>query len=38
VRGLIEGGVRLGAWKRRLMEDPTQVMPAYVAAAHGIRH
>jgi NAD(P)H-nitrite reductase large subunit len=33
MRGLIEGRLRLGAWKRRLMADPSQIMPAYLAAA-----
>lgn len=33
-RGLIEGRVRLGAWKQRLMADPSQIMQAYLAAAH----
>jgi NAD(P)H-nitrite reductase large subunit len=33
LRGLIEGRLRLGAWKRRLMADPSQIMPAYLAAA-----
>lgn len=33
LRGLIEGRVRLGGWKRRLMEDPSQVMQAYLAGA-----
>ena len=32
-RGLIEGRRRLGAWKRRLMDDPSLVMQAYVATA-----
>jgi NAD(P)H-nitrite reductase large subunit len=32
-RGLIEGRRRLGAWKRRLMVDPSLVMQAYVATA-----
>ncbi len=32
-RGLIEGRRRLGFWKRRLMDDPAQVMQAYVATA-----
>jgi NAD(P)H-nitrite reductase large subunit len=32
-RGLIEGRRRLGAWKQRLMDDPSQVMQAYVATA-----
>lgn len=33
LRGLIEGKVRLGAWKERLLRDPTQIMPAYLACA-----
>ena len=33
LRGLVEGGVSLGAWKDRLMEDPTRLMEAYLAAA-----
>ena len=33
LRGLIEGKVRLGEWKQRLMLDPTQIMPAYLACA-----
>jgi len=33
LRGLIEGGLRLGAWKRRLMDDPAQIMHAYLSAA-----
>ena len=33
MRGLVEGQVRLGAWKQRLLEDPTQLMPAYLACA-----
>jgi NAD(P)H-nitrite reductase large subunit len=36
LRGLIEGQVRLGAWKQRLLQDPTQVMQAYLAAAHDV--
>lgn len=35
-RGLIEGRVRLGVWKQRLMQDPTQIMQAYLAAAHRV--
>ncbi len=35
-RGLIEGRVRLGKWKQRLREDPTQIMQAYLAAAHSV--
>ena len=33
LRGLIEGRVKLGVWKARLMQDPTQVMQAYLGAA-----
>jgi len=36
LRGLIECRVRLGAWKQRLMADPTLIMQAYLAAAHGV--
>jgi NAD(P)H-nitrite reductase large subunit len=36
LRGLIEGKVRLGVWKQRLLDDPTQIMPAYLAAAHRV--
>lgn len=36
LRGLIEGRVRLGAWKHRLVEDPTLIMQAYLAAAHSV--
>jgi NAD(P)H-nitrite reductase large subunit len=36
LRGLIEGRLRLGVWKRRLMEDPAQIMPAYLAAASAV--
>ncbi|MBK6404052.1 MAG: NAD(P)/FAD-dependent oxidoreductase [Holophagales bacterium] len=32
-RGLIEGRRRLGAWKKRLMNDSAQVMQAYVETA-----
>ncbi|HEX4845841.1 MAG TPA: FAD-dependent oxidoreductase [Geothrix sp.] len=35
-RGLIEGRVRLGRWKQRLLDDPTQIMKAYLAAAHQV--
>jgi NAD(P)H-nitrite reductase large subunit len=35
LRGLIEGRLRLGAWKQRLMEDPSRIMHAYLAAAAG---
>ena len=33
LRGLIEGRVRLGAWKDRLLADPLLVMDAYLARA-----
>jgi len=33
LRGLIQGRVRLGPWKARLLEDPTQFMAAYLGAA-----
>jgi NADPH-dependent 2,4-dienoyl-CoA reductase/sulfur reductase-like enzyme len=33
IRGLIQSRVRLGKWKARLMQDPTQVMAAYLACA-----
>ena len=35
-RGLIEGRVKLGRWKQRLMDDPTQIMKAYLGAAHQV--
>jgi len=36
MRGLVEGEVRLSPeWKRRLLADPTQLMPAYLACAQG---
>jgi NADPH-dependent 2,4-dienoyl-CoA reductase/sulfur reductase-like enzyme len=33
LRGLIQGGVRLGPLKDKLMQDPTQFMSAYLGAA-----
>ena len=33
MRGLVEGQIKLGAWKERLQEDPTQLMTAYLACA-----
>ena len=33
MRGLVEGQVHLGPWKDLLMDDPTQLMKAYLAAA-----
>ena len=35
MRGLVEGRVSLGAWKDRLLQDPTQLMHAYLATAQG---
>jgi NAD(P)H-nitrite reductase large subunit len=35
MRGLVEGQVKLGAWKEVLMKDPTQLMEAYLGAAQG---
>ena len=36
LRGLIEGRLRLGVWKQRLMDDPARVMPAYLSAASAV--
>jgi NAD(P)H-nitrite reductase large subunit len=33
MRGLVEGQVKLGAWKDKLKLDPTQLMAAYLATA-----
>ena len=33
MRALVEGQVKLGAWKDVLKNDPTQLMPAYLASA-----
>ncbi|HET9820600.1 MAG TPA: FAD-dependent oxidoreductase [Burkholderiaceae bacterium] len=38
MRGLVEGGVPLGEWKDRLMDDPTQLMAAYLASAQAQAH
>ena len=35
MRGLVEGQVRLGDWKERLMQDPTRLVDAYLACAQG---
>jgi len=35
LRGLIQGRVRLGSWRARLLADPTQFMAAYLGAAQG---
>ena len=36
LRGLIQGRVRLGPWKQRLLDDPTQFMAAYLGAAQKV--
>jgi NAD(P)H-nitrite reductase large subunit len=38
MRGLVEGQVRLGGWKQRLLDDPTQLMAAYLATAQAQEH
>lgn len=39
MRGLVEGQVKLAAgWKQRLMDDPTQLMAAYLASAQAQEH
>ena len=35
MRGLVEGQVKLGAWKDILKNDPTKLMDAYLASAQG---
>ena len=35
MRGLVEGQVSLGAWKDKLLADPTLLMEAYLASAQG---
>jgi NAD(P)H-nitrite reductase large subunit len=35
MRGLVEGQVKLGAWKEILKADPTRLMEAYLGAAQG---
>ena len=35
MRGLVEGQVHLGPWKDALLQDPTQLMLAYLASAQG---
>jgi NAD(P)H-nitrite reductase large subunit len=35
LRGLIQGHRALGAWKDRLLRDPTRLMEAYLAAVQG---
>jgi NAD(P)H-nitrite reductase large subunit len=38
MRGLVEGQVKLGEWKQRLLDDPTLLMPAYLATAQAQDH
>jgi NADPH-dependent 2,4-dienoyl-CoA reductase/sulfur reductase-like enzyme len=38
LRGLVEGQVKLGDWKARLIEDPTRIMEAYLGAAQALGH
>jgi len=38
MRGLVEGQIKLGEWKQRLLDDPTQLMPAYLATAQAQDH
>jgi len=35
IRGLIQGKIRLGEWKERLLKDPTRIMEAYLARTQG---
>ncbi len=35
IRGLIQGRLKLGKWKDKLMENPLQLMEAYLAATQG---
>jgi NAD(P)H-nitrite reductase large subunit len=36
LRGLIRSQTRLGIWKRRLMQDPTRLMEAYLGSVQGV--
>jgi NAD(P)H-nitrite reductase large subunit len=38
LRGLVEGQVKLGAWKDELKKDPTRLVEAYLAAAQAQGH
>jgi hypothetical protein len=33
VRGLIEGRVKLGPWKKQLLREPLRITEAYIARA-----
>ncbi|MBL8487157.1 MAG: NAD(P)/FAD-dependent oxidoreductase [Rhodocyclaceae bacterium] len=36
LRGLVQGRMRLGPWKDKLMKDPTQFMTAYLSQTHKV--
>jgi len=36
LRGLIQSKTRLGAWKQKLMDDPTRIMEAYLATTQAL--
>lgn len=38
LRGLVEGQVKLGDWKAKLIDDPTRIMEAYLGAAQAQGH
>ena len=38
LRGLIQGRVRLGAWKARLLDNPLQISEAYLARGLALAH
>ncbi len=38
MRGLVEGRIRLGEWKDKLLADPTLLVEAYLACAQGQNH
>jgi NADPH-dependent 2,4-dienoyl-CoA reductase/sulfur reductase-like enzyme len=38
MRGLVEGRVRLGEWREKLIEDPTRLTEAYIARAQAQQH
>ena len=38
LRGLIQTRLKLGKWKDRLMQDPTQIMEAYLGVTQAIGH
>jgi NADPH-dependent 2,4-dienoyl-CoA reductase/sulfur reductase-like enzyme len=38
MRGLVEGRVRLGEWREKLIEDPTKLSEAYIARAQAQQH